>query len=85
MSLGSPTGGEVTYMHHISRGGCDPLMVVSVLCFGILDGARITGCSQMFQNIFSRTCTVSGNLKGSGHSCTAPEVHRRVWMQLDVP
>ena len=28
----SPMGGEVTYMHHILRGGCEPLMVAPVLC-----------------------------------------------------
>ena len=35
----SPTGGEVTYMRHISRGGCEPLMVAPVLC---------SGCSRWF-------------------------------------
>ena len=46
-------GGEVTYIHHISRGGCEPLMVAPALCLGVLDGARITRHLQFeFQVIY---------------------------------
>ena len=44
----SPMGGEVTHMCHTLRGGCEPLMVVLVLCLGVLDGSRMARCLQVF-------------------------------------
>ena len=66
-------GGEVTYMCHILRGGCDPLMVAPVLCLGILDGARMTGHPQRFQGHLLSGPGVTdclGNPEGPGCSCT---------------
>ena len=45
----SPKGGEVTHMCHTSRGGCEPLMVVPVLCLAVLDGSRMAVHLQVFQ------------------------------------
>ena len=45
----SPMGGEVTYMCHTSKGGCEPSMVVPMLCLDVLDGSRIARCLQVFQ------------------------------------
>ena len=42
-------GGEVTYMCHISRGGCELLMVAQSYVLDVLDGSRMARCFQVFQ------------------------------------